>query len=286
MPSTSKPLPSFGALLQETLRTFKKHKKLFLWLGGIQGLLTIALSSLISKEISSITSYLYLKPEDFAHLMASSCLTLCLVPLLMFVAGTIIYIIMTKAALSDRKLDIFDGLRFSLTILLSALWLQILTGLMIWAGLFYLIIPGFYLAIAVVFILQILIDKKANGIDAIIRSKDLVQGNWWYVFGNLFVLGILLMLVNVIFSIFQSMVAFASNDIAVALTYLLTLILVSFSTILTSIFYVKLYKHLVAQKGCDKPKDYDERRRKYMIFTALAYVIPVLFFLSQILIKM
>ncbi len=76
---------------------------------------------------------------------------------------------------------------------------QILAGLMVVAGFILLIIPGFYLLIALSLIFVVIIFEELSIGDSISRSFVLIKGSWWFTFGTFFVLGILTSMLSAMF---------------------------------------------------------------------------------------
>ncbi len=72
--------------------------------------------------------------------------------------------------------------------------LQILIGLAVLFGLVLLIIPGIYLAIALMFAIPLMLEKNLSIIDAFEASRKAVTPHWFKIFGLLLVMGVILFL--------------------------------------------------------------------------------------------
>jgi hypothetical protein len=59
----------------------------------------------------------------------------------------------------------------------------ILTAVFVLLGLVCLIVPGVYLGVALYFSAQAVVAEDRSPVDALRRSRDLVRGQWWRVFG-------------------------------------------------------------------------------------------------------
>ena len=59
----------------------------------------------------------------------------------------------------------------------------ILAALAVFAGFIALIVPGIYLGVALYFSAQAVVAEDRSPIDALRRSRELVSGQWWRVFG-------------------------------------------------------------------------------------------------------
>ncbi len=66
--------------------------------------------------------------------------------------------------------------------------------LLVALGMVLLILPGIYLAVSLIFIEYVAVDKKGGPVEAIVESWKIAKGNWW----KLFWLGILILLFNLV----------------------------------------------------------------------------------------
>ena len=73
---------------------------------------------------------------------------------------------------------------------LSYWWISILSGLIVMGGFLLLIVPGIILTIWFALAVYILVSEDRRGMNALFRSKQLVSGYWWSVFGRFLVLGL------------------------------------------------------------------------------------------------
>lgn len=73
----------------------------------------------------------------------------------------------------------------------SFVWLAILEILAVMGGMFMLIIPGIWLAIALSLMVYVFVIERRRGLDALRQSKDYMKGYWWAVAGRSILLGLL-----------------------------------------------------------------------------------------------
>lgn len=96
----------------------------------------------------------------------------------------------------------------------NILGLNILTYIVVVIGMFFLIIPGIYLAIVLSLGAAIIVFEKSNPIDAFGRAFKLISGKWWSTFGILVVMGIIGYIISFFFglprAIFFGIEAFTS----------------------------------------------------------------------------
>lgn len=70
---------------------------------------------------------------------------------------------------------------------LSFLWTCIVAGLVIWGGFMFFIVPGFIVLIMICFQQYAFVLENKRGMDALLRSRELVHGRFWsvaYVLGK------------------------------------------------------------------------------------------------------
>jgi len=68
--------------------------------------------------------------------------------------------------------------------LISGLWIDVLRGLVVFAGFLLLIVPGIIFAVWFSFSKYVLVSEGKKGSSAMKRSKELVEGHWWDVLGR------------------------------------------------------------------------------------------------------
>ena len=82
----------------------------------------------------------------------------------------------------------------------SFVWIGFLSGLAVLGGFILFIVPGIIFAIWFTFSAYVFISEGVVGTKALSRSKQLVSGNWWGVFGRFFVgffvVGLIMMVVS------------------------------------------------------------------------------------------
>lgn len=87
----------------------------------------------------------------------------------------------------------------------SYLWVSLLVGIIVMGGYFLFIIPGIMLSVWFCFSVYALATEDTRGLDALLRSKQLVKGLWWQVvwryifFGVVIVVPILIVCVALVF---------------------------------------------------------------------------------------
>lgn len=85
---------------------------------------------------------------------------------------------------------------------LSYLWVTILGALVTYGGFVLLIIPGIYIAVAVVFAYIVCVMEGDKGLGALVKSREYVRGRWWKVFGYMASVVVIGLFVNILLSLF------------------------------------------------------------------------------------
>lgn len=73
---------------------------------------------------------------------------------------------------------------------ISFLWISILTMLVVWGGLVLFIVPAFIFALYLFFAQYVFVAEGTKGMAALVRSKELVHGQWWSIVARLAVVAL------------------------------------------------------------------------------------------------
>lgn len=103
--------------------------------------------------------------------------------------GAMIRVVMQEYL--DRPVSFGESFRFALSRIWSLLGTSLLLGIFVSLGFLACLIPGIYLAIVYCVASAVVIVENRAGMDALSRSKHLVQGHFGRVFVILFLLGII-----------------------------------------------------------------------------------------------
>lgn len=81
------------------------------------------------------------------------------------------------------------------------LGLGILSSLMIGFGAMLCVLPGIYFYVPLSVVFAIMVFEGGSTTEVISKSFDLIKGEWWVTFGTLLVVGVLVSLIGLIFSV-------------------------------------------------------------------------------------
>lgn len=131
--------------------------------------------------------------------------------------------VISAAYLGERS-SAGDSLRYSLGRFLPLIVTYILVVLITIPGFLLLLLPGIWLTIKLCMAFPAVVFERANPFKAIGRSWRLTRGNWWRVFGALFVVFLIALVIN--FAVFAVLggIAGASDISEIAFAVLATLI--------------------------------------------------------------
>jgi hypothetical protein len=97
-----------------------------------------------------------------------------------------------------ERVSLGEAFRFAFSRFLPLLGTTILSSLIITAGMFACCVPGIYFAIVYAFVSQVVVAEKLAGMDALSRSKSLVEGYFGRVIGVLFLIGLIMGFLNMV----------------------------------------------------------------------------------------
>jgi hypothetical protein len=121
-------------------------------------------------------------------------------------------------------------------------WVTILEILAVMGGSIMLIIPGIWLAIALMLVTYVFVIEHRRGVDALRQSKDYIKGYWWAILGRVLLLGLIFLAATIIIEI--PVMIIAGNAARVLVTMALTLFFVPFS----AIYHYVIFENLRALK--------------------------------------
>ena len=103
----------------------------------------------------------------------------------------------------------------------SFFWVSILVGLAVMGGFILIVIPGFIFAVWFYFSVYVFVFEGLKGTSALKRSKQLVNGYFWPIFGRVLLLSLAVGIVGAIPSFGPIISTFFSAPFAVVYMYTL-----------------------------------------------------------------
>jgi hypothetical protein len=108
--------------------------------------------------------------------------------------AVILYVVMREYV--DRPATIGEAFNLALSRFGPLLGTVILSGVLIFLGALACFIPGIYLSVMWAFAAQVVVLENLSGMDALKRSKALVTGYGWRVFGVVFLIQVVGMIIG------------------------------------------------------------------------------------------
>jgi hypothetical protein len=117
-------------------------------------------------------------------------------------------------------------------------WVIILEVLAVLGGSMMLIVPGIWLAVALMLVMYVFVVEHRRGVDVLRQSKDYIRGYWWAVLGRVFLLGLIFLIATIVIEIPVMIVA--GNAARVLVTMAMALFFVPFSMIYHYVIFENL----------------------------------------------
>lgn len=218
-----------AGLLQEALEIYRQHFGVLFPLALIVGLIqAMLLLGLGSDDPTKMTS---------GDLIAT---TLSLLPTLVFLAFTVELLRDVRAGRDVRPTG--ELVRSVLPVLLPLLAIAVLAGIAVGIGLILLIVPGLFLATIWAVVVPVFMLERPGIAASFDRSRALVRGYGWSVFGTL----LLVVLISLLGAILAAVV---SVDPTSAVGGFVQLVITSLVTPATALVMGGLYFRLIDLQG-------------------------------------
>lgn len=149
-----------------------------------------------------------------------------------------------------------DSFRIALSLVLAFVWLNIIGLFIIIGAFFLLIIPMIIISVLFVFAEYNLVVENQRGLNALLRSRHLVKGNWWGVLWKLltFVLLIWIPVFILIFGLLAYLTDFPQ------LMDLISTILIILVTPLAVAYVYQLFRSLIQKRPLETFNPQEERK--------------------------
>lgn len=170
----------------------------------------------------------------------------------------------------DAKIGIVDAYKKGWHKLLSFIWIYFLIIIIVIGGFILFIIPGIIFSIWFSLAGYVLVSENKKGMDALKRSKELVGGYWWAVFGRAVLFNLILGLGIGLILFIISFIPFSSNIISLL------------ASPLTIIFTFLIYNNLKTIKECEGLSAVSPRETGYILLAIGLLLLPILGILASI----
>ncbi len=206
-------------MLSQSIGTYKKYWRAF----GMIALLFSAIPGLALNLVIYATQENPQNYNDYSVLVW----ILTLVVTVTGMMGTLATIYLMHHR--ETNGDWYAAAKIGVNRFLPYLGVVIPTAIVTFVGLILLIIPGIIVGVYLAFVSYIFVAEEKRGLEVLRRSRDLVRGHFWQVFGRMLLLGLLF-----------AVIAIPMSFIQVVGPVIISLILSPISTI----YFYYLYKSL------------------------------------------
>lgn len=157
-------LPSVGVLISRGWQYTKNH---------------LALVGILSAPLIVMHLSNYLEIISPGSGSSSPISVFQVVSLLAFIAYTVLMAAALYLVTHNAQTPLFaDGFAWAKKHYWSVLWVSVITTLVAWGGLVPLLVPGIIVAVYLVLSQIVLATEGHTGMSALLRSRELVYGNW------------------------------------------------------------------------------------------------------------
>ena len=182
-PNPTFPIPSnsdqrlmgVGTLIKKAWETFRAKFTVIIQIAAIGVVVQVLQIVLLAKETP-------------VHAILSIVLGIVSIIVSLWLGLSLLYAVKDR----DEQISTKEALTRGWKRILSYWWITILSGLIVVGGYLLLIVPGIILSIWFILAMYVLVSEDLRGMNALFRSKQLVSGYWWGVFGRFLVLGLVL----------------------------------------------------------------------------------------------
>jgi uncharacterized membrane protein len=223
-----------GALLNTTFSLYGRHFQLF---GAVAMIVVVPVVLVFDGILLGRFGGYDASPPVGDTLIASYGSLLIAVPLI-----TAMHVSAVVDIGEGRHPTIESTLKAGLKVFAPVLGVLLLVYLFTFLGALALVIPGIYLWVALIVAPQAVVVENRGALEATRRSRELVKGNWWRVFGILLVVGLIGGVASSILLIPGNLIADAtdSGPISLAGQILSTAVTYSFQALTTTLIFFDL----------------------------------------------
>lgn len=219
-------LPGIGNLFKRTLQVYKDRFRI---LGGL--ILILAFVYFISNAADYLVKLI--ENPFIALILSLVIIAFSIITWIIFcwISIAVIYAVKDR----EENIGVKESLKRGWPKILPVIWISILFWFIYLGGSLLLIIPGIIFAIWFNFAGMIVIAEDARGMNALLKSKEYVKGNWWPVAGRIAIALILWISATLIFAV---ILGFASALLNISIVTLLGNFVVAIFSLLLTVLYL------------------------------------------------
>lgn len=188
-------LPGVFELLSISWTQYRKRFFVFFWILFNPALLQL-LSAIVENYLRSKSGFNFattvLQAFGSSGVILFAVLAACFfigIYVIRFWADVALIVAVTEESLTPEHIG--TAFRRAWSLLLPYWWLGILLSLVVFGGFVLFVIPGIIVSVWLCFASYVFLTESKRGMDALIRSRQYVQGYWWPLFWRFFAGGVL-----------------------------------------------------------------------------------------------
>jgi len=192
-------LPGIGDLLSRSWQIYKARIGVFLGIMILPALLLLLFSILllIPSLRLNFPALIFVTPFIF----------LIFIIIQIWASISLLYAIKER----EQKIGIRESFVKGWHKIISYFWISLLAGLIVLVGFLLFIVPGIIFAIWFSLATYVLVAEGLTGMKALSRSKQLVSGYWWPVFGRFLLIGIIAVAASMFIGFILGIIGFLIN---------------------------------------------------------------------------
>jgi hypothetical protein len=271
-PATASELPSPTDILKEAWGLYLQQFKTIL--GVYFGGLFCIIAGVILFVVIGVLGGIFMGSKSLGFIALIVILFSALVAALIVFSVWFHVALVTAIIHARKRIGIIESYRSSWKFIASYWWMQLLAGLIVFAGIVLFIIPGIVLSYVLCFSTFILLVEDTKGLNALIKSREYFCDRFWSIVGRL-------LFMSIPFIILPFVPLFYPRDMDHGGLQLIVTALQLFLTPLSLIFSYVLYEKVKAAK---RKFDFVPMKNQRILYSALAIVgalIPILFILGM-----
>jgi hypothetical protein len=212
------------ALLQEAWQIYKKRFWTLLGVSLVPLFATLILALALGL-LGIIGGLIGLANSGFAIAFLVILIVVLVIAEVLLMAWTQIALLIAIAN-SPENVGIKECYRLGRSKIYQFLWIGILSSLIVFGGLFLLLIPGIIFSYWFFFSSMIIVFENEKGMDALLKSREYARGHWWGLVGRSLFISIIILVVSAGFGAIGSgtlgnIATFVLNPLVMVYTYLM-----------------------------------------------------------------
>ncbi|MFL1896726.1 hypothetical protein ACJRPK_13555 [Aquimarina sp. 2-A2] len=210
-----------GDIINDTFSFLRNHAKAMLTVLAKTATIPFLLAVVATGYYTQVSSKIF-NPGGYSPYDIGDTGTIFIAMLFLFITMILFYAVLfstvlhyIKAYIRDENAIDVDEIKNQVSEnFMKFLGLGILSSLMVGFGFMLCFLPGIYFYVPLSLVFAIMVFEGGSTTDVISKSFELIKGQWWVTFGTLLVVGVLVSLIGLIFSVPAMIYTFSKGFVA------------------------------------------------------------------------